>query len=140
MVSLSEHEKLLEEAEAVRRRAYAPYSHYLVGAAVLGHSGQIYAGCNVENASYGLSICAERAAIFKAVSAGERELVALAVVTSNGGTPCGACRQVFFEFAKADSKVVIADTQGQSQRIFTIGELLAEGFGPDKLPPNALSH
>jgi cytidine deaminase len=120
----------------VRRLAYAPYSRYPVGAAVLGKSGQVYSGCNVENVSFGLSICAERTAIFAAVSAGETELAALAVVTSNGGTPCGACRQVFLEFAHADSQVLVADTEGRVRRMFTIGELLAEGFGPDKLPPS----
>jgi cytidine deaminase len=126
-------EVLLKEAAVAREHAYAPYSRYPVGAAVLGKSGRLYVGCNVENASYGLTICAERAAIFKAVSEGERELKALAVVTSNGGTPCGACRQVFFEFAERGSQVVVADTGGRV-RVFTIGELLAEGFGPEQLP------
>jgi cytidine deaminase len=126
-------ERLLREAAEVRKHAYAPYSEYPVGAAVLGKSGRVYTGCNVENASYGLSICAERAAIFKGVSEGEKEFEALAVVTSNGGTPCGACRQVFFEFAKPGSAVVVEDAARRLRKVFTIGELLADGFGPENL-------
>jgi cytidine deaminase len=93
----------------------------------------VYVGCNVENASYGLSICAERAAIFKAISEGEREFEALAVVTSNGGTPCGACRQVFLEFAKPGAQVVVSDVERKVRKVFTIAELLADGFGPEHL-------
>ena len=92
-------EELISAARAARRNAYVPYSRYAVGAAVLAKSGKVYAGCNIENAAYPTGLCAERVAIFKAVSEGERELVALAVVTSNAGSPCGACRQVFSEFA-----------------------------------------
>lgn len=125
---------LVEAAKRVRERAYVPYSRYAVGAAVLGKSGRIFAGCNVENASFGLTICAERAAIFKAVSEGEKEFQGLAVVTSNGGSPCGACRQVFFEFAPSDASVVIANSEGQIMRVYTIGELLVDGFGPAHLP------
>lgn len=125
---------LVQEAIGVRERAYAPYSHYPVGAAVLARSGRVYSGCNVENASYGLTICAERASIFRAISEGEKEFVALAVVTSNAGTPCGACRQVFFEFAPKDAIVIIADTSGRVLHTYTIGELLKDGFGPTHLP------
>jgi cytidine deaminase len=124
---------LVEYARQVREQAYVPYSHYAVGAAVLGKSGRVFAGCNVENASYGLTICAERAAIFKAVSEGEKEFQAFAVVTSNGGTPCGACRQVFLEFSPADAQVIVADTTGRVLHVYTIGELLADGFGPGHL-------
>ena len=85
---------LIELATEAREQAYAPYSNYAVGAALRGKSGRVYTGCNVENAVYSLTICAERNALFKAVSEGEREFVALAVVTANGGSPCGSCRQV----------------------------------------------
>src|SRR5512143_2614455 len=91
--------ELIDLARKARKQAYAPYSHYKVGAALLGKSGKVYAGCNVENASYSLTCCAERTAIFKAVSEGETEFEAIAVVTKNGGSPCGACRQVLSEFA-----------------------------------------
>ena len=91
---------LVEAALAARSLAYAPYSKFLVGAAVLTESGAIYAGCNVENASYGLTICAERVALCSAVAAGHRTLAAMAVATSGGGTPCGACRQFAAEFAR----------------------------------------
>lgn len=128
-------ERLLKEAAEVREHAYVPYSHYAVGAAVLGKSGRVYTGCNVENASYGLTICAERAAIFRAVSEGEREFTAIAVVTSNGGTPCGACRQVYFEFANPEARVIVSDEGAKSVKTFTIGELLANGFRADKLQP-----
>ncbi len=125
--------ELVRSAHEVRERAYAPYSHYAVGAALLGKSGRIYTGCNVENSSYGLTICAERAAVFKAVSEGEREFQALAVVTANGGTPCGACRQVYLEFASPDAPVIVADAEGKVHEIRKIGELLADGFGPEQL-------
>jgi len=125
-------EDLIAVAVDARERAYAPYSRFAVGAALLGSSGTIYAACNVENGSYGLSICAERAAIFKAVSEGERQFEAIAVVTSNGGSPCGACRQVLAEF-NYQMPVYVADTQGQFQA-FTVQELLPEAFLPEDLP------
>lgn len=125
--------KLLERAREVRERAYAPYSRYHVGAALLSTSGKIYTGCNVENASYGLTVCAERNAIFKAISEGEREFVALAVVTANGGSPCGACRQVIFEFMNADAPVALADALLENIQSTTVGALLPEGFTPRKL-------
>ncbi len=127
------HDELVQRAAQVRERAYAPYSHYSVGAALLGKSGRIYTGCNVENASFGLTICAERAAVLKAISEGEKEFQAVAVVTSNGGAPCGACRQVLFEFMPAESPVIVSDAAGHRQ-VYTVGELLAHGFGPDHLP------
>lgn len=129
-----EQSELVQRAVQARERAYAPYSHYRVGAAVLGKSGHIHTGCNVENASYGLTVCAERTAIFKAVSEGEIEFEALAVVTSNGASPCGACRQVYFEFASPDAPVIIADAAGRVHKVMTIGELLADGFGAKQLP------
>jgi cytidine deaminase len=128
------HEKLLKAARDARELAYAPYSNYLVGAALLGASGKIYTGCNVENASYGLANCAERTAVFKAVSEGEREFVALAVVTLNGGSPCGACRQVLFEFMEPGSPVWLADAEFKDVRATTVGALLPDGFNRSKLP------
>lgn len=94
-----EDQQLIHAARAAQQHAYAPYSGYPVGAAVRTVEGRIFIGCNVENASYGLSICAERAAVFSAIAAGARAIVAVAVCTPDGGTPCGACRQVLAEFA-----------------------------------------
>ena len=126
-------DRLIEVARQARENAYAPYSNYRVGAAVLGKSGKIYSGANVENASYGLTICAERTAIFCAVSSGERELAALAVVTENGGYPCGACRQVFAEFADGDAAVIIATATGETKDITTLEGLLPNRFGKGQL-------
>ena len=123
--------QLVDIARAARRRAYAPYSDFAVGAALLTKSGKVFAGVNVENASYGLSMCAERSAVFAAVSAGETEFQAIAVVTKNGGSPCGACRQVLSEFG-LDTRVIIADTMG-NQTNWTVGELLPNSFGPEHL-------
>ncbi len=126
-------QSLVESAQRARRWAYVPYSKYAVGAALLTASGKIYDGVNVENAAYPASICAERVAIFKAVSEGEREFIAIAVVTANGGTPCGSCRQVISEFG-LDTLVIIADDTGRIHREATIGELLPGAFRPDDLP------
>lgn len=123
---------LIRGAIAARDRAYAPYSHYAVGAALLGASGRIYTGCNVENASYSATICAERAAVAKAVSEGERSFVALAVVSANGAAPCGLCRQVLNEFGR-DILVLIADASGAVLQQATVGDLLPGGFGPEYL-------
>lgn len=125
--------KLLRRAHEARELAYAPYSKYQVGAAVLSPTGKIYTGCNVENASYGLTVCAERNAIFKAVSAGEREIIALAVVTANGGSPCGACRQVMYEFMHPDAPIAVTDALLENIRQFTVGKLLPHGFSPRTL-------
>ena len=111
-----EDNELIALAAGVRRKAYAPYSHYPVGAALFTASGKVYTGCNVENASYGLSICAERTAAFKAVSEGEREFVAIAVVTENGSAPCGACRQVLNEFGP-DMRVLAVAASGNYKSI-----------------------
>jgi cytidine deaminase len=121
---------LLAAAELARENAYAPYSHFAVGAAVLSSGGKMYAGCNVENASYGLTICAERTAIFAAVAAGERQLAGLAVVMESNEPrmPCGACRQVLQEFAiSPEIPVVVATTAGQ-QHSTTLGELFPDPF------------
>ena len=124
-------DKLVSLAAEARKKAHAPYSNFAVGAALLAKSGRVYTGSNVENASYGLTVCAERVAVFKAVSEGEREFEALAVVTENGVTPCGACRQVLMEFGD-DIQVIVADTAGQ-QRAFALTDLLPEGFTPEHL-------
>jgi cytidine deaminase len=124
-------EELVARAMAARERAYAPYSGYRVGAALLGRSGRVYTGCNVENAVYPLCICAERTAVVKAVSEGEREFVALAVVTENGGSPCGSCRQTLREFGD-DIAVLIADARGD-YRETTIAELLPDSFSATDL-------
>ena len=124
-------DELIEQALAARRRAYAPYSQFAVGAALRTRSGKVITGCNVENASYGLSVCAERVAVWKAVAEGEREFEALAVATSNGSSPCGACRQVMAEFAP-QMPVIIADLEGGRQ-LTSVAELLPAAFLPQQL-------
>jgi cytidine deaminase len=129
-------DELIAEAQAARERAYAPYSRFAVGAALVAGSGQVYSACNVENAVYGLSMCAERNAIFKAVAAGERQVLALAVVSETGATPCGACRQVLREFTVGDGStlvVVVADTSGNCKE-YTLRELLPDSFSAAQLP------
>ena len=126
-----DHEDLIAKAMEAREKAHAPYSHFAVGAALLAKSGRVYTGCNVENASYGLSICAERTAVFKAVSEGERDFEAIAVVTEKGVTPCGACRQVLLEFGEG-IQVIVADETG-GYRVFTLQELLPEAFNSEDL-------
>lgn len=129
----SAHEaELVARAVEARRWAYAPYSNYKVGAALFTASGKIYDGVNVENAAYPSCICAERTAVVKAVSEGEREIVAIAVATANGGTPCGTCRQVLSEFG-LDAAVLVVDGEGRIVQRTTVRELLPNSFGPDKL-------
>ena len=123
---------LIKQAAEARLLAYAPYSHYPVGAAVLSASGKVYTGVNIENAAYPTGICAERVAIFKGVSEGEKIFTAVAVVTANGGTPCGSCRQVLSEFSK-DMLVIIGDSAGNYLRETTLSALLPEAFGPGHL-------
>ena len=132
MKEQSPYSELLTEAMIVRNRAYTPYSRFAVGAAVEGESGRIYSGCNVENASYGLTICAERAAVFQAISAGETRLVRLLVVadTPEPVFPCGACRQVLREFDIRE--IVLCNLAGES-RSMTLSELLPYGFGPEHM-------
>ena len=134
MSNLSEQERtaLIELANEARRRAYAPYSHYHVGAALRTKNGRIFTGCNVESAAYPTSMCAERVAVFKAVSEGEREFEVIAVVTSNGGSPCGGCRQVLAEFG-LDTVVLIADGQGRLVQETSVGGLLPGAFTPGDL-------
>ncbi len=131
MIDLKFADELVGLAADARSRAYVPYSQFAVGAALRTKSGKTYTGCNVENASYGLTVCAERVAIWKAVSAGETDFEALALVTSNGGSPCGACRQVMAEFAP-QMPVVIADVDGGRQ-VMTVTELLPLAFLPAHL-------
>jgi len=134
MAGLTDEERraLIALANEARRRAYAPYSNYPVGAALRTKSGRIFTGCNVENAAYPTGMCAERIAIFKAVSEGEREFEVIAVVTSNGGSPCGGCRQVMAEFG-LDTIVLIANGQGQLARETTVAGLLPGAFTPKDL-------
>jgi cytidine deaminase len=132
MITDSQRDFLLQTARQAREQAYAPYSRYKVGAALLMDDGRVFSGCNVENASYGLSICAERTAVFKAVSEGARVITAVAVCTSNAGSPCGACRQVLAEFA-GDVPVWLCDSQG-GLRATTLYALLPDHFGPEHLP------
>ena len=124
--------QLVEAAVQARRWAYAPYSKYAVGAALLTVSGIVYDGVNVENAAYPTTICAERVAVFKAVSEGERSFQAIAVVTENGGSPCGSCRQVLAEFGR-DTLVIVADQDGKVAFEATVGELLPGAFTPGDL-------
>jgi cytidine deaminase len=124
-------EELIARAALAQTYAYAPYSNYRVGAALLTRSGRVYLGANVENAVYSLTMCAERVAIFKAVNEGEREFEAMAVITSNGGSPCGACRQVLREFAP-NLRVYVADANGNFRQT-TVSELLPDSFGPEYL-------
>lgn len=125
-------QRLVESAIQARRWAYAPYSHYAVGAALLTESGKIYEGVNVENAAYPTTMCAERVAVFKAVSEGERQFEAIAVVTANGGTPCGSCRQVLAEFG-TQILVIIANESGEILQERTIEDLLPGAFLPGDL-------
>jgi cytidine deaminase len=125
-------EELIALGAEARARAYAPYSRFRVGAALRTASGQVYTGCNVENASYGLGICAERVAVFKAVCDGEHDFQMLAVVSDSMASPCGACRQVLAEFG-LDTTVIIADLKAGRQ-VLTVGDLLPAAFTPASLP------
>jgi cytidine deaminase len=123
---------LISAARTARSSAYAPYSNYPVGAALRTKSGAVYTGVNVENAVNSLGTCAERVAVFKAVADGENEFESIAVVTENGGSPCGSCRQVLAEFG-LDTEVVVADSTGKVHLQTTIGKLLPDSFGPHDL-------
>jgi cytidine deaminase len=125
-------DELIQAALKARQRAYAPYSHYAVGAALLTDKGSIFVGVNVENAAYPQSICAERSAVFAAVSSGERAFQAIAVATDNGGSPCGACRQVLAEFG-LDIQILLVDRKGKLRKISSVGELLPSAFTPADL-------
>ena len=125
-------QSLINVANEARKKAYAPYSKYKVGAAVRTKSGRIYTGVNVENAAYPQTMCAERVAVFKAVTEGESEFEAISVVTDNGGSPCGGCRQVLAEFGQ-DTIVLIANGEGKLLKELTVKELLPEAFTPEHL-------
>jgi len=124
-----DYEKLLLKAKEVSQNAYAPYSNFSVGACVLASSGEIYTGCNFENSSYGLAICAERNAIGTAIANGEKSISAIAIYSPNmeNCTPCGACRQVIFEFQKDKDIDVVTQMEG-GYKVYKINELLPEGF------------
>jgi cytidine deaminase len=124
-------QELIALALEARQHAYAPYSEYAVGAALLCKSGSVYTGCNIENAVFGLTICAERVALFKAVSENERAFETIAVVTSNGGSPCGSCRQVLVEFGP-EMRILIA-TPDQLVCETRVADLLPCAFGPQYL-------
>ncbi|HHV61152.1 MAG TPA: cytidine deaminase [Firmicutes bacterium] len=126
------YEELLQYAIEARKLAYAPYSNFRVGAALLTRDGKVYKGCNIENAAYGATICAERVAMFKAVSDGQRDFLALCVVADGDAacTPCGACRQVMVEFAP-DMMVIMGNLAG-AYEIKTASELLPFAFGKDE--------
>jgi cytidine deaminase len=127
-------ETLIQAAVAGREKAYAPYSHFKVGAAIATKSGDIYSGCNIENASYGLCNCAERTAIFKAISEGQTDFAMLAVVGDTDGpiSPCGACRQVIAEFCPPDMPVILTNLKGERKET-TVKELLPYAFSPSHL-------
>jgi cytidine deaminase len=125
-------QSLIELANEARKKAYAPYSKYAVGAALRTKSGRVYTGVNIENAAYPHTMCAERVAVFKAVSEGEVEFEIISVVTDNGGSPCGGCRQVLAEFG-LDTIVLIADGNGKLMKEMTVRGLLPEAFTPQHL-------
>ncbi len=130
--SIEERKKLIKLAIKAMKNAYVPYSKYPVGAALLTKSGKIYTGVNIENAAFPVTICAERTAIFKAVSEGDKDLEAIAVVTKNGGSPCGSCRQVMAEF-NPELKIYIANEKGELVQETTLKEILPGYFGPKSL-------
>lgn len=136
---MTEDSALIRAALAARKASYSPYSGYQVGAALLTREGKIYTGCNIENAAYTPTNCAERTAFFKAVSEGERHFAAIAIAGSPAGEvtqfawPCGVCRQVMMEFCDPESFVVIAAKSESEYRKKTLAELLPEGFGPANL-------
>lgn len=132
-ITTDQRDELIARAIRARDKAYAPYSGYAVGAALLGKSGRIYDGVNVENAAYPDSICAERTAIFKAVSEGERAFEAIVVATENAGSPCGSCRQVMSEFG-LDMLVYMVTPDGDIREETTVRGLLPFAFQPSDLP------
>lgn len=141
-VAKTDKQLLVKEAFEAQKRAYTPYSHFQVGAALLAKSGKIYRGCNIENAAYTPTNCAERTAFFKAVSEGEREFAAIAIVGNKEGvlpdadhyvSPCGVCRQVMMEFCDPKTFEVILASRPDNYKIYTLEEILPLGFGPGEL-------
>lgn len=129
-------DQLIEFALEARKQAYAPYSGFAVGAALLTQSGRVFTGANVENAVYPLGLCAERTAIFQAVAQGERAFEAIAVVTEPGVTPCGACRQVMQEFDAGTLRIIVADVAG-NKTTYSLKELLPDAFDAGSLRSSA---
>ncbi len=127
-----EQKELIELAFAAREKAYAPYSRYQVGSALKTAEGHIFTGANVENASYGLTICAERVTVFKAVTEGKDSVAMLALVTKDGGMPCGACRQVIYEF-NPKAEIIISDVKRKKIMVAPLNDLMPQGFGPQNL-------
>ena len=128
------HANLIQAALEVRERAYAQYSNFLVGAALLADDGRIFTGCNVENASYGMTICAERSAVFSAIAAGQRRFQRLVIATAGGAAPCGACRQVLAEFAPALPILLIDANRPDSIRETNLRDLLPGAFALNPEP------
>lgn len=135
LIILTDEQKqaLIQTAIEYEKKSYSPYSNYPVGAAVLAEDGRIYGGTNIENSAYPSGLCAERVGIFKAVSEGNRKILAIAVVTRNAGAPCGACRQVMREFADLGMPVLLADEEGRIALESTLAGLLPHSFGPENL-------
>ena len=139
---MKDYSKLMQTAMDMRYKSYVPYSHFHVGAALLTNEGYVYTGCNIENSSYGATNCAERTALFKAISEGEREFEAIAIAAGREegigdlitvpAPPCGICRQVIREFCGPDFKIVLHDKEGNI-KVYTLSELLPESFGPENL-------
>ena len=131
------HQELYSLAESARKKAYAPYSHFTVGAALLTQSGKVYLGCNIENAAYGAVNCAERTAFFTAVCEGERDFSAIAIAGGREGqagdvcAPCGICRQVMAEFCGKDFEVILAS--GEGVKVYSLDEILPLSFTKDNL-------
>ena len=134
-MSVVDDRQLVQAALEGSKNAYIPYSNYRVGAALLTASGEVFTGCNVENAGYSPTICAERTAFVKAISDGHQQFAAIAVVSRDAASPCGVCRQFMFEFAPA-LKIIMADLDGQVSLVATLAELLPHGFGPANLEEN----
>lgn len=134
-----DYKKLIDEALEARKMSYSPYSHFMVGAALLGKNGKIYQGCNIENASYTPTNCAERTAFFKAVSEGMRQFEGIAIVggpkdrISQFCAPCGVCLQVMMEFCDPEQFKIILAIDREHYQVYTLKELLPIGFGPDNL-------
>ena len=124
---------LINTARQYLKNSYSPYSNYPVGAAVLAEDGLVYGGTNIENSAHPSGLCAERVAINKAISEGNRRILAVAVVTRNAGAPCGACRQVMREFASLDIPVILTTVEDGLEEEFTLGDLLPRSFGPEDL-------
>lgn len=138
-IDLDTAKHLLTQAKLARERSYARYSGCRVGAALLSRAGTVTHGCNIENAAYGPTVCAERVAVFKAVSAGERDFIAIAVVGGKGQEtagrfpPCGVCRQVLREFCRPEELTIILEESDGSPLMLTLADLLPYSFGPDQL-------